>query len=72
MLKKIKSGGQTGADQAGLDAAIKLGSPMAVGFQMRELPGRPLNYKFLFKKGFRSNLDALLKEAVRGKHSIYL
>jgi Circularly permutated YpsA SLOG family len=27
MLKKIISGGQTGADQAALDAAIKLGIP---------------------------------------------
>jgi hypothetical protein len=36
MVKNIISGGQTGVDQAILDVAIKLGSPMAVGFQMGE------------------------------------
>ncbi len=29
MIKKIISGGQTGADQAGLDVAIELGIPHA-------------------------------------------
>lgn len=32
-IKKIISGGQTGADQAGLDVAIKYGIPHGAPFQ---------------------------------------
>ena len=32
MIEKIMSGGQTGADQAALDAAIKLGIPVGTRF----------------------------------------
>ncbi len=54
MLKKIVSGGQTGADQAGLDAAIKRGiqhggwipkgrltenGPLAAHYGLQEMPG---------------------------------
>ena len=53
MIKKIISGGQTGADRAALDAVIKLGiphggwipkgriteeGPLPEGYQMREMP----------------------------------
>ena len=33
MIQKIISGGQTGADRAALDAAIKLGITMVAGYR---------------------------------------
>ena len=38
MTFKIVSGGQTGVDRAGLEAAIALGLPMAGGFRKDALP----------------------------------
>ena len=47
MLKKIISGGQTGADQAALDVTISLGSYIPPSHQTKNLPKEEVSFFLL-------------------------
>lgn len=55
-IKSIRSGGQTGFDESGIKAAVKLGLPSYVlcpkGWRFRPLEGGDISNEELFKKRF--------------------
>jgi hypothetical protein len=58
MLKKIISGGQTGADQAALDVAIKLGIPYGGWIPKGRLTENgPLDSKYKLKEMETTNYN---------------